>query len=83
MCCDVKKKKNKKKQGFTVVGGTVFNDDFHSLTELLPRRVHSLAYVFPQRLQIHGTRDDLIIVLHNFGIDGRVEGIRLHRRKGA
>lgn len=82
-CCDVKKEiKKKNPLGFTVVGGAVFNDDFDRLTELLPRWVHSLAYVFTQRLQVHGTRDDLIIVLHNLGVDGRVEGIRLHKRKG-
>lgn len=70
-------------QGFTVVGGAVFHNDFHRLTELFPGRVHSLAYIFPQRLQVHGTRDDLVIVLHDLGVDGSVEGIRLHRRKGA
>lgn len=78
------KKTNKTiSQAFTIVGGAVFHDDFHRLTELFPRRVHSFAYVFPQRLQVHGTRDDLVIVLHDLGVDGRVEGVRLQRRKGA
>lgn len=70
--------------GFTIVGGAVFHDNFHRLTEFFTGRVHSLAYIFPQRLQVHGTRDDLVIVLHDLGVDRCVEGIRLQtERKGA
>lgn len=65
----------------TVVGGAVFDDNFHGFTELVPRRVESLAHILPQRLQVHGPRDDLIVVLHNFGIHWCVERIRLQGRE--
>lgn len=65
---------------FTVVGGAVFNDQLHRFAELIPRRVHALAYVLPQRLQVHGASDDLVVVLHHLGVDRRVERICLHRR---
>lgn len=64
----------------TIIGGAVLDYNFHCFTELLPWWVQSLTYILPQRLQVHGPRDDLIVVLHNLGIDWCVEWICLHRR---
>lgn len=64
---------------FTIIGGAVFDNKFHRFTEFLPWWIQSFTHVLPQCLKVHGPGDDLVVILHNLGINRCVEGIRLHK----
>lgn len=71
--------KSKPSDNFTIIGGAVFDNQLHRFTEFLPGRIHSLSHVLPQRLQIHGPGDDLVVILYHLGIHWCVEGISLRK----
>lgn len=68
--------------GPTVVCATILHNQLQVFPEFLPRGIQALADVLAQRLQVHGLRDDLVIIFHHLPINRLVERVRLPGKGG-